>query len=140
MTFDAQGGSWSEMAQMAGRQSCHSVRSEAESQNPPPRKRIAVGGSCDCAQDDAWCAGWQLVGVGADGGPAKLSFCAQRSEVAESTPEEAHRGGWILRLRAGWRLARRTTPGAQGDGWHAGWRLARRTTLGAQDDRLARRL
>jgi hypothetical protein len=30
-----------------------------------------------------------------------LSFCAERSAVAEPTPEEAPASAWLLRLRAG---------------------------------------
>jgi len=34
-------------------------------------------------------------------GPPQPSFCAERSAVAESTPEQPPPGAWILRLRAG---------------------------------------
>jgi len=90
--------------------SCHSARSEAQSQNPRPGCTLP-------GVDPATSRRMTGKGVGAERqragvvlrarpschfrAPQQLSFCAERSAVAESTPAEACPDAWILRLRAG---------------------------------------
>ena len=95
----------------------HSARSEAQSQNLRRRKRRLVRGSCDFAQDDRECVdpatsrgpgtahrmhkSLPVAPSAMTAAPAHPSFCAERSAVAEPTPEAAPHRAWILRLRAG---------------------------------------
>jgi len=71
---------------------------------PTPGIHLGGGGSCDCAQDDRGrgsAQGGDTQAAALLRQSAKLSFCAERSAVAESTPAKAHPGARGLRLRAG---------------------------------------